>query len=345
MDFHFVRWANVLTMPTNIMILRGGGLGDTLLALQAVHAVRRHFQPCTIEWAGNPAYLPILRLAINQCRTRSADGREFAVLRSETSTPEDIRGSFSRDTPYDLLVAWTPGDETFERNLGTLAKRFIRAEPHPPAQEPPLHTSDYLLATLLPFGVNASNQLPVDMSAVQLTAEHLQQARQELLGLGVSPGKKYYLLHPGSGGVQKCWPISSFIELAHHLSYEGEVIWSIGPADSKIHDELQRRGNGTSRNLLDSPPLPIFAAILRQSAGYVGNDSGVTHLAAACGTSTVALFGPTNPAVWGPRGREVVTLRRNAGCQACAKGSASGHICLPKIGVQEVLEALLDFRI
>ena len=332
-------------MPANIMILRGGGLGDTLLALQAVHTVRRHFQPCAIEWAGNPAYLPILPLAINLSRTRSADGREFAILRSGISTPEEIRGSFSRDTPYDLLVAWTPGDETFERNLGTLAKRIIRAEPHPPAQEPPLHTSDYLLATLLPVGVNASNRPPVDMSTVQPTKVHLQQARQELLGLGVYPGKKYYLLHPGSGGVQKCWPISNFIELARHLSYEGEVIWIFGPADSKIHDGLQRRGDGTSLNLLDSPPLPILAGILRQSAGYVGNDSGVTHLAAACGASTVALFGPTDPAVWGPRGREVVTLRRNAGCQACAKGSASGHICLSEIGVEEVLEALLDFKI
>jgi ADP-heptose:LPS heptosyltransferase len=73
----------------------------------------------------------------------------------------------------------------------------------------------------------------------------------------------------------------------------------------------------------------------------VGSDSGVTHLAAACGANTVALFGPTQPAAWGPRGERVAILRRHAGCAACARGERAGHTCLAAIDVEEALEAVL----
>ena len=63
------------------------------------------------------------------------------------------------------------------------------------------------------------------------------------------------------------------------------------------------------------PPLPCLAAILARSRCYVGNDSGVTHLAAGgWGTPSSPLFGPTDPRIWGPRGEWTLTLRRAEGC-------------------------------
>ena len=178
-------------MLANIMIIRGGGLGDTLLALRAVHALNHHFRPCRITWAGNPAYLPILPLAINLSQTQSTDGREFALLRTSNPTSEEILKSFSCNSPFDLLVAWTPGNETFEENLKILANQVVRKDPHPPTQYPPLHASDYLLTTLSPIGIKTSHQ-PTELPDLETTKEHFLNACQTLSTFGLKSTPKIF---------------------------------------------------------------------------------------------------------------------------------------------------------
>ncbi len=327
----------------DILILRGGGLGDTLLALPAAAAAARHPpppSPSRIEWVGNPAVLPVMPLGLAGPRLRSADGPALSLLRHEDADPEEIFRAFSRDAPYDLVVAWTPGDEAFEKNLGVLAKKVIRADPHPPASSRPVHAVDYLLAGLKPLGALPPSDGP-EAPEIRPTAENLRDARRLLSRLGIGADDPYFVLHPGSGGGWKRWPPSCFVRLAEDLAAEGEVVWLLGPAEEETGKAVQQLTRGAFLKILQSPPLPALAGVLRRAGGYVGSDSGVTHLAAACGANTVALFGPTQPAVWGPRGERVVILRRNAGCAACARGERAGHTCLAAIDVEEALEAVL----
>lgn len=97
------------------------------------------------------------------------------------------------------------------------------------------------------------------------------------------------ILHPFSGSAKKNWPLASFRELAGIL---GAVEWICGPEES----------------LDDARRFDDLAELGRWIAGariYIGNDSGITHLAAAVGTPTLALFGPTDPAIWCPAGAHV----------------------------------------
>jgi heptosyltransferase-3 len=100
------------------------------------------------------------------------------------------------------------------------------------------------------------------------------------------------IIHPFSGGRKKCWPLERFQELARRLSLCIPVAWCAGPEDdlpgAVCFDDLYEL---TCR----------FAA----ARVYIGNDSGPTHLAAAAGTPVVALFGPSDPAIWSPRGWQV----------------------------------------
>src|SRR5262249_38713939 len=119
-------------------------------------------------------------------------------------------------------------------------------------------------------------------------------------------------IHPGSGGRDKCWPAERFAELAHALkgSQEARILLIEGPADAERLRQFEAHGRGNPPRRLSQRPLTWFAAILSCCDRFSGSDSGITPLAAAVGVPVLALFGPTDPAVWGPRGRAVQIIRR-----------------------------------
>jgi heptosyltransferase III len=97
-------------------------------------------------------------------------------------------------------------------------------------------------------------------------------------------------IHPFSGGASKNWPMERFQALAKRLNIP--VRWCAGPEEALP-------------NATRFDDLYQLALWLARARLYIGNDSGITHLAAAVGTPVVAVFGPTDPAVWGPRGERV----------------------------------------
>jgi len=103
---------------------------------------------------------------------------------------------------------------------------------------------------------------------------------------------RFAVIHPFTGSARKRWPLERFQELARRLEREMPVEWCAGP-----EEDLP-----AARRCEDLDELACWLAAARV---YIGNDSGPTHLAAAAGTPVVALFGPSNPAVWAPRGPHV----------------------------------------
>ncbi len=120
----------------------------------------------------------------------------------------------------------------------------------------------------------------------------------------------FAVIHPFSGGARKNWPIERFRELAGRLPFP--VRWCAGPEE--VLDNAVRMEN-----------LGDLAEWLASARVYVGNDSGITHLAASVGTPVVAIFGPSDPELWGPRGERVQVVRGG----------------LDEINVDQVLSAVL----
>lgn len=117
------------------------------------------------------------------------------------------------------------------------------------------------------------------------------------LHLSPSAAPRRIVIHPFSGGRKKNWPVENYAALAHALRPQWDVHFVVGP-------EEEYPGAQRFANLMD------LATLLAGSRWYIGNDSGITHLAAACQTPTVAIFLATNPAVWAPRGSHVRLLHR-----------------------------------
>lgn len=101
------------------------------------------------------------------------------------------------------------------------------------------------------------------------------------------------MIHPFSGSPGKNWPLDSFRQVAALLEANGlPVQWCAGP-DEPLD------------NAVRFDDLGSLAAWLATADVFIGNDSGISHLAAACGAPVVAIFGPTDPRIWAPRGEHV----------------------------------------
>jgi ADP-heptose:LPS heptosyltransferase len=150
------------------------------------------------------------------------------------------------------------------------------------------------------------------------------------------------VIAPGSGAREKNWPEDCFGAVADwwRERIHGAVIVLIGVVEEERGLSLRLQNAGVIACGLD---LAQAAALLAACDLFLGNDSGITHLAAASGTRTVALFGPSSPRQWAPRGARVMVLSRNENCAPCdvttMKGCAHRR-CLTGLGADRVIAAL-----
>jgi ADP-heptose:LPS heptosyltransferase len=237
------------------LVLRPGALGDTLLAVPALRALRRCYPPVTL--AAHPGATRLLE-------TLGEIDRGFAF--------DDLS---SEHLSEQLTVAWMT-------SAPALSHLAVVAPSRPPDDE---HCAHYLLRTLAPLGI-----APIfDDHPLNVTPIHSQEI----------------LVHPGSGSRSKNWPPDRFAAVVRALDEPVRVV--VGEADVAAAAEVESR-LGYRLERLEHPPLAELAARLAGCRAYLGNDSGVSHLAGLCGAHTVTLFGPTNPSVWRPVGPDVAVL-------------------------------------
>jgi hypothetical protein len=148
----------------------------------------------------------------------------------------------------------------------------------------------------------------VDVPAWSVGSESRESARSELASLGVDAARPFVAMHFGSGGVSKCWPVDSFIGLAGLLDMPAVLL--AGPVEVERLGRAELDGIAGRATLLVCDSLALLAGVLGLAHAFIGNDSGPAHLAAAIGTPTLGLFGPSDPAHFAPRGRAARTIRR-----------------------------------
>jgi heptosyltransferase-3 len=317
-----------------IAFLHAGTLGDCILTLHVIRAITRALNATSDGGEECPVYNTSERPADTKKRHKD-DTRELALIaRSPIRTlavsaglvtesldieaagfhtlfapagpiATHIRHLFER---CDLLVSFCGGpDSVLIQRLRTITQaRIVAVEPQPRAETLTAgrHITDQFCCDLRAAGVPVAEISPEPLFAVKPAAPAAPLAAKP----ATSP--RPIVVHPGSGGRRKCWPLHKFERVVRTLRSEGrDVRWLIGDVEVETHGEaLRTRLSGTADVLIEPDPARL-AEQLAGAAAYLGNDAGPSHLAAAVGTPTVALFGPTDPAVWGPIGPAVVTLR------------------------------------
>jgi ADP-heptose:LPS heptosyltransferase len=146
-----------------------------------------------------------------------------------------------------------------------------------------------------------------------ITAEKRISSRSLLEKLGIRRAARFAVIHPGSGSRSKRWPLQNFLTVAAHLSRKGVPgLLVTGEAEAELEAELDRSVLPRSWTRLSKPDIFDLAVHLAESTLYIGNDSGVTHLAAACGTQVLAVFRRENESSWRPNGRVLLFSAEDA---------------------------------
>jgi ADP-heptose:LPS heptosyltransferase len=156
---------------------------------------------------------------------------------------------------------------------------------------------------------------------------------------------KAILLHPGSGSKKKVWPLERFLNLAKILQdrFDSKILIILGPAEGS---EVEKVFEGLDpHTFIQAKRLSLIqlASVMEGCKLFIGNDSGISHLASALGIPTIAIFGPTDPRVWSPRGEKVCVVRKEIPCSPCTREKFSRCTdveCLRGIETGDVIEGL-----
>ncbi len=290
-------------MSDKILIIHSGGIGDLILALPAMRIFRRTFPSSALEMMGRPERLALVAHDLGGKTIHSIDraGMSYFYLDNEV-LPKALADFFS--SFHTALLFGKAGRETLAGNLKRSGlSRVISLPSFPPEESSETHVSDYLVKSLEEEGIQgvyATSRLQVPPEAVSL-AENFLAAR------GVEKGEQILALHPGSGSAAKNWDWKNFVRVGEWASQNARILLISGPAEKEL-EGVRKAVEKTGGIPADQLPLTQLAGILKFCTAYLGNDSGITHLAAVLGIPTFAVFGPTNPAVWGPRGRAVTII-------------------------------------
>lgn len=246
-------------------------------------------------------------------------------------THQRVRSFFDS---YGCSYSWMgSGDLTFKQELEAATEGRLRLFRFH-SQDSQIHQMDYYLSCLHGDSV-------LSLPHIHLMPEATQWAQGWWAENGLD-SKPVLAIAPGSGAREKNWPVISFEAIARWWRERvgGSVVTVLGPV------EEERGGYGSICNqglAIRGIGLGRLAAMMARCSLYIGNDSGISHLAAALGVPTAVVFGPSSVAQWAPRGKIVLVLRHSVECSPCsvpAMKNCRHRECLAALTPAEIIRQL-----
>jgi heptosyltransferase-2 len=275
--------------------VRGGALGDFLLTLPVLHALRSSAPASRLEVLAYPGIASLARTSglVDQVRSIEYGPLAGFFTRGTTLDPE-LQKYFGS---FDLVVSYLyDPDGIFAQNLRASGVKRLVEGPHRVTGTS--HAIDQLAAPLATLGI------PLAGRSTRLAVASAAETRTT------------FALHPGSGSPAKNWPTNCWRELAERLlEAQPDIRIAIvgGEADTPALQSMRSLTANARVSFWENLPMDTLASRLAGSALYAGHDTGISHLAAAAGTPCLLLFGPTDPGIWAPPHDHVRVLRAPAG--------------------------------
>ena len=303
------------------LILQPGAIGDCILTLPLAAYMKDALGLGGIDILGHTEYVGFLPGRSCVDGVRSMDSIDLHRLFAETKKFElkdrDPLINAFRDYSWIATFMGEP-NSNFEQNLIYTANCSHSAEVITLSMKPPKgfseHLSDFYIRQFIDQSGYSLEPQPIRTGdcLIKATEADIKTGKELLRETGLGFGEKLMVIQPGSGGTQKCWHLDNFLAVARELDSRGvEIIFLLGPAEQeRFGDEKIKKINSLARCLTDLSLTQVLG-LLSCVDGFIGNDSGITHLAAAMGVKTYSIYGPTNPAVYKSIGPAVTVFASN----------------------------------
>lgn len=292
-----------------ILFIRGGAIGDFILTLPAIQLVREQLPDAEVEVLGYP---PVTRLAQAANLAHGARSIEYGPL-SSFFIPNGLLAPELMDYFKSFSVIFSylyDPDGYFEANLQRCEINTLFKGPHRIDESLAGQSAAAQLAKPL-----ESLALYLDQPFVTLSFDEAsrQAADAFFAKTGADSESQWIAIHPGSGSPRKNWSFEGWIEVATRLHAENprrRFLITSGEAEDRVITEFLAllEAAGVPHTHAGHLSLPELGTILQRCEAYLGHDSGISHLATACGIPAVLLFGPTNPKIWAPQNPDVSIL-------------------------------------
>ncbi len=289
------------------VVFHQGALGDFLLAAAAVDQLVTTGGFTRVDFWSKPEHVSLLAEKSYLGRCLPCDSPLVAALLQETLWRRARLPDFLVEAESVFIFGQSGSRVMAERLKELLSADVNWIQSFPPVEEArgEEHVSDFLRRQF------AALSLPIVGSPLSLSPPEVEKRGAEELLRRLGIDSKPIILHPGSGGRRKVWPLANWWGLIGRIRRESSspVLLSVGPADEYLL-EFSTRVRESGLPVVSGLSVLSLSALLSLCALYIGSDSGVSHLAAAMGIPTFALFGPTDSRVWAPRGRRAIALQR-----------------------------------
>lgn len=311
----------------DVLIIHTGALGDVICSLTAIECL---FSQKTIDFCCQGHIGPLIK---NIPGVRNFFDINHSMMTSvflKSMNPQTE--NWLREYPLILLLSFS---NDWENCLHNYNCNVVRIPPRPPVDEI-VHTTQFVMDMMqsrkLIFRNNSSIQ------------DFILQKINRFNKIVNNTKWKTVSLHPGSGSSFKNWPIEKYVSLSQELKLKKYTVgWVLGPAENALMNVLIQH-NVNRNDILQTNCIQIIMRYLSQSDHFVGNDSGISHLAAYLGIHSTVIFGPSDFRRWRPLGVCVKTIPDDTPvCSPCFENGVrqcQHKKCLEDITVSHVIEKM-----
>ncbi|HEY8515237.1 MAG TPA: glycosyltransferase family 9 protein [Candidatus Binatia bacterium] len=343
--------------PRRVLAIKFYGLGNIAMILPTLQAMRTPEPPCEIDFLTLPGNVPLLRQSGLVRRALTVEVSSFgAFLRSIVRLGSELRRNrydavldFEQFMKLSGILAFATGARArVGFNTEGQARGWLYT--HRIAYADTDHMADIFMRTALPFG---RAMLPAPR--VRLTVDDQDRARV-FAKLGLTAGEPVVAMHVGTGPnyniiALKRWEVERFAALADDL-VEKRGVRIVFTGQGVEEAELvagaiaAMRARDRAISACDRLTIPELTALLEAATFVVSNDTSVMHLTGLVGTPVVALFGPTEPRIYGPRGESDVVFYKGLFCSPCLSNynlkmsRCVNPVCMRAITVEEVVRGI-----
>ena len=281
-----------------ILVVRGGAIGDFILTLPAISALRNTFTDAHLEVLGYPVVAELAKAGGLIDGFRSIEAGQLARFFARDAKLDPAWVEYFESFHLIISYLYDP-DAIFRTNVGRATKAQFIQGLHRPDENSDVHATAVFVKPLEQLAIFAPDPVP----------------RISVKGSENLPSGKWIAIHPGSGSERKNWKIARWFTLLQWVQMKTD--WNVllvgGEAEGARLDELTPAIARGRLHRAECLRLADLAALLAQCELFVGHDSGITHLAAAVGCKVVAIWGPSRRMIWEPLNQSVRIVEAPAG--------------------------------